>query len=62
MRAELAPVWQAFTRLAAREDRDRIAWTAVWVRSDAAKEAARRTGRTARDVYRLVQEAEPDGE
>jgi 16S rRNA (cytidine1402-2'-O)-methyltransferase len=31
-------------------------------RREAVKEAARRTGRPARDVYRLVQEAEPDSE
>ncbi len=31
-------------------------------RREAVKEAARRTGRPAREVYRLVQEAEPDGE
>jgi 16S rRNA (cytidine1402-2'-O)-methyltransferase len=31
-------------------------------RREAVKEAARRLGRPAREVYRLVQEAEPDGE
>lgn len=43
LRAELAPTWQAFTRVAAADDRDRVAWTAVLARSDAAKDTARRT-------------------
>lgn len=40
-RADLDATWQAFSRLAAADDRDRQGWAAVLARSDAAKQSAR---------------------